>query len=158
MVLGGREHLILEVSIMVPVTPGSPIRVGQVVLLGATVVLEAEGSRDTVRCPMCHTLSHQVHDRYSRRPLDLPWRGSVVRFHLMVRRFRCPNRVCSRANLRILVPPSLGLPDALPTPPPCSSGWPAQPSDEFPSWTIARVVSWFTPSSVASTRSDLPAA
>lgn len=98
MVLGGREHLMLEVSIMVPVTPGSPIRIGQVVLLGSTVVLEVEGSRDTARCPMCHTLTQQVHDRYQRRPLDLPWRGSVVRLHLMVRRFRCPNRACPRAT------------------------------------------------------------
>ena len=57
---------------MLPITPGSPIRIGQVMLLGSTVLLEAEGSSDNARCPMCDTLTQQLHDRYPRRPLDLP--------------------------------------------------------------------------------------
>ncbi len=98
MVLGGREHLILEVPIMFPVTPGSPIRIGQVVLTGSTVRLGAEGTGERAPCPECGTRSQQVHDRYQRHPLDLPWRGFEVRLHLTVRRFRCSNRACSRAT------------------------------------------------------------
>jgi hypothetical protein len=30
-----------------------------------------------------------VHDRYVSQPLELPWRGLVVRVRLTVRRFRC---------------------------------------------------------------------
>ncbi len=97
MVLGGREQLILEVMIMLPVTPGSPISIWQVVLAGSTVLLDAEGTGKRAPCLGCGTWSRQVHDRYQRWPL-VPWRSSVVRLHLMVRRFRCPNRVCPRAT------------------------------------------------------------
>jgi transposase len=50
------------------------------------------------RCPSCEAVSDKVHDRYVRRPFDLPWRGRTVRFSLTVRRFRCPNSDCERAT------------------------------------------------------------
>lgn len=65
--LEGRENLRLEVPIMVPVTPESSIRIRQVVRHGTTVVLEAAGSLDTARCPLCDTPTRQIHDRYVRR-------------------------------------------------------------------------------------------
>jgi transposase len=61
-----------------------------------TVTLVAHG-RDAKRCcPDCGTASGVVHDRYQRRPLDLPWRGQSVRLLVTVRRFRCPNAQCDR--------------------------------------------------------------
>src|SRR5262249_30842208 len=48
--------------------------------------------------PSCQTASDQIHDRYVRRPMDLPWRGYTVRFSLTVRRFRCRNGNCTRRS------------------------------------------------------------
>lgn len=50
------------------------------------------------RCPSCRALCYKVHDRYVRRPFDLPWRGRTVRLILTVRRFRCDNPLCGRAT------------------------------------------------------------
>jgi transposase len=50
------------------------------------------------RCPSCKAVSAKVHDRYVRRPFDLPWRGRTVRLSLTVRRFRCLNSACKRAT------------------------------------------------------------
>jgi transposase len=41
----------------------------------------------------CH-----VHERYTRRPMDLPWRGWKAHLVLTVRRFRCLNDACSRSS------------------------------------------------------------
>jgi transposase len=40
--------------------------------------------------------SSQVHERYKRRPMDLPWRGRKARMVVTVRRFRCTNDSCHR--------------------------------------------------------------
>jgi len=50
------------------------------------------------RCPSCQGASDKVHDRYLRRPFDLPWRGRTVRLSLTVRRFRCLNPACERGT------------------------------------------------------------
>lgn len=63
-------------------------------LAGAVVWLEAQGSAARGHCPACGRASDYVHDHYVRRPLDLPWRGRVVRLRLRVRRFRCLNSAC----------------------------------------------------------------
>jgi transposase len=55
------------------------------------VVLEAEGIGVGARCRACGAASGRVHGRYTRRALDLPWRGHQVRFALIVRRFACAN-------------------------------------------------------------------
>lgn len=60
------------------------------------VVLDAAGCQATAVCPGCAEPSAQVHDRYRRRPLDLPWRGLTVRLALTVRRFCCNNAACER--------------------------------------------------------------
>src|SRR5207248_6023959 len=60
--------------------------------------LDAEGLADSGRCPTCGGTAEAVHDRYRRAPHDLPWRGSVVRLVVTVRRFRCPNLRCPRAT------------------------------------------------------------
>jgi transposase len=83
---------------MLPTPPDSTIQIRHVRTAGATVVLEAAGMVAAGRCPTCGGRSDHVHDRYQRRPLDLPWRGHVVRLHLTVRRFRCANPQCPRAT------------------------------------------------------------
>ena len=65
---------------------------------GSSVVLEAEGLSATANCPSCNVPSSKVHARYTRRPMDLSWRGRMARFHLTVRRFRCMNDDCSRCT------------------------------------------------------------
>lgn len=65
-------------------------------LEGDTVVLHADGAATAGRCPSCHSPTSVVHDRYTRRPLDLPWRGHALRLLLTVRRFRCPTLDCVR--------------------------------------------------------------
>lgn len=63
---------------------------------GLIVLLEVQGSAAVGHCPTCGAASDHVHDRYPRRPLDLPWRGRVVRLPVSVRRFRCVPPACSR--------------------------------------------------------------
>jgi transposase len=62
------------------------------------VTLVAHGQATAGRCPSCGGWSSTVHDRYTRRPRDLPWRGHRIRWQLLVRRFRCTNRACPRAT------------------------------------------------------------
>jgi transposase len=63
---------------------------------GDDIILRARGVAVRARCPSCGTASARVHDRYRRRPWDLPWRGRRVRFVLTVRRFVCANPACPR--------------------------------------------------------------
>src|SRR5262245_17964198 len=63
---------------------------------GGAVVVEARGTARAARCPACGAWSARVHGRYRRRPLDLPWRGRVVRLAVAVRRFRCGAPGCGR--------------------------------------------------------------
>lgn len=63
---------------------------------GSNVVLDAEGTTATAQCPSCGTPSFRVHERYKRRPMELPWRGRRARLLVTARRFRCVNGDCSR--------------------------------------------------------------
>lgn len=81
---------------MVPAALPDGIRIRSIALAPDGVVLEADGSATTGRCPTCGRSSSAVHDRYQRRPLDLPWRGHRVRLIVSVRRFRCGNLGCRR--------------------------------------------------------------
>jgi transposase len=80
---------------MAPVGPAALV-VRRVVVDGTAVLLEAEGAAPAVGCPSCGTVTERRHDHYTRRPLDLPWRGAVVRLVVRVRRFVCPNVACAR--------------------------------------------------------------
>ena len=81
---------------MLPQPARSPIAIRQIRLDGPAIILEGDSTTASAPCPECHVVSAQVHTRYRRRPLDLPWRGSVVRLLLTVRRFRCATRACPR--------------------------------------------------------------
>ncbi len=63
---------------------------------GETLFLDAEGEDAAASCPSCGVASRRVQARYRRFPLDLPWRGFVVRLAVRVRRFRCDNEACAR--------------------------------------------------------------
>ncbi|HVE69713.1 MAG TPA: ISL3 family transposase [Solirubrobacteraceae bacterium] len=73
----------------------SPLVVRRIVLDGAVVWLEAEAVSEAARCPTCGAETRQRHDRYRRRPLDLPWNGHVVRMLVTVRRFACGTVACA---------------------------------------------------------------
>lgn len=81
---------------MQPADMASPLQIHRIVLDGETVVLEGQGTEASAPCPTCGATTASIHDRYVRRPLDLPWRGHVVRLVLTVRRFRCLTRACPR--------------------------------------------------------------
>lgn len=68
----------------------------RIALDGDTVHLEAELVGKSAACPACQTITSRVHDRYVRRPIDLPWRGHRVRMNVTIRRFCCENPSCRR--------------------------------------------------------------
>ncbi|HEV7216024.1 MAG TPA: transposase family protein [Chloroflexota bacterium] len=74
----------------------APLCVTGLRLEGGTLFLEAEGEDETAACASCQMASSRVQARYRRFPLDLPWRGFVVRLAVRVRRFRCANEACPR--------------------------------------------------------------
>jgi transposase len=74
----------------------APLRVTGLRLEGETLFPEAEGEDAAAPCPSCGIASCRVQARYRRFPLDLPWRGFVVRLAVRVRRVRCANEACPR--------------------------------------------------------------
>ncbi|GAC1482526.1 MAG: ISL3 family transposase [Acetobacteraceae bacterium] len=74
----------------------APLCVTGLRLEGGTLFLDAAGEGEDSPCPGCGCSSRRVQARYRRFPLDLPWRGFVVRLAVMVRRFRCDNEACAR--------------------------------------------------------------
>jgi transposase len=61
-----------------------------------SLVLIAEPTREAVPCPKCGQLSRRQHSSYLRRPLDLPWRGHIVRLRVHSRRWFCDVPDCPR--------------------------------------------------------------
>jgi transposase len=67
-----------------------------------TIVAEGDGSvmlrvaptREAAACPNCGTLSRRRHSWYTRRALDLPWRGAAVRLGVRSRRWFCDEQGC----------------------------------------------------------------
>jgi transposase len=49
------------------------------------------------KCPVCNRRSGSLHSHYTRTLMDLPICGIQLRLALVVRRFRCHRRKCSRA-------------------------------------------------------------
>lgn len=76
--------------------PLSVLSIARIRLEGMTVLLDATGDGEAAACPSCGADCHRVHDRYQRWPLDVPWRGFVVRLAVTVRRFCCDNMACDR--------------------------------------------------------------
>src|SRR2546423_13192674 len=74
---------------------------------GPTVIIDAAGSGTAAICPACGASSQQVHDGYTRRPQDLPWRGRPVRLVVTVRRFCCPTPNCPKRTFAERFDPAL---------------------------------------------------
>ena len=60
------------------------------------VTIEASPRSRVAECPSCGLVSRRVHSVYRRVLNDLPWQGRPVTIRVAARRFRCPNRACSR--------------------------------------------------------------
>lgn len=88
--------MFLEEAIQNLVPSQSCLGICRIVQDGEDVRLDAEVLGESARCPACQTESFKVHDRYRRRPMDLPWRGRKARVVVTVRRFRCVNHLCNR--------------------------------------------------------------
>jgi transposase len=88
---------------VVPARLDSPLAVSQINVDGHVVRLIAQMLTAFAVCPDCQRSSSRIHDRHIRRPMELPWRGYTVRLSLTVRRFRCPNRACSRQTFTEMV-------------------------------------------------------
>jgi transposase len=75
-----------------------------------TIILEVRLVTSQACCPTCGVVSERVHSRYTRHPRDLAWAALSVRWHFLVRRFRCRNPVCPRQlfaeRLPEVLPPS----------------------------------------------------
>lgn len=69
-----------------------------------TIVAEADGTvvsrvtptGEAVPCPKCGVLSRRQHSWYTRRAMDLPWRGATVRLRVRSRRWFCDETGCAR--------------------------------------------------------------
>ena len=66
------------------------------------IVLSLEPRRNVVSCPVCATPSRRVHNRYRRKPWDVPWGLRPVQLLVQARRFFCDAPPCPR---RIVVEP-----------------------------------------------------
>jgi transposase len=61
-----------------------------------TIHLRLQTTSRQAACPVCGKLSRDVHSRYQRAVVDLPWAGLPVYAALWVRRFFCHNSACLR--------------------------------------------------------------
>ena len=61
-----------------------------------SVMLRVAPTRERAACPNCGVLSCRRHSWYTRRALDLPWRGAAVRLRVRSRRWFCDERGCPR--------------------------------------------------------------
>ncbi len=68
------------------------------------LTITARALTPTSACPSCSQASTHVHSYYTRSPQDLPISGRRVQLVLRVRRFRCPNRQCSRQTFAERLP------------------------------------------------------
>jgi transposase len=86
----------VEARRVVPALPNVALALSLISVDGKVVRIIAHTLATEATCPDCQRPSSHVHDRYARKPMDLPWRGYTVRFSLTVRRLRCPNMACAR--------------------------------------------------------------
>src|ERR1700726_2081374 len=60
------------------------------------LVLMVASTTPVASCPVCQTASRQIHCYYTRTVTDLCWADLQVHLKLRVRRFVCPNAMCTR--------------------------------------------------------------
>lgn len=59
-------------------------------------LIKLKSYRHFANCPVCHQKSHSIHDRYERRLTDLPILQLPTHLVVIVHKFRCLNKNCSR--------------------------------------------------------------
>jgi transposase len=72
------------------------VHLDKIIVEQETVGLQLTATVPHARCPLCAVPSSSVHSRYQRHLTDLPWGTRVVRIHLLVRKFVCRTRACTR--------------------------------------------------------------
>lgn len=76
--------------------PEVQLQIEEIKKVEQQIDIYARSQRNEASCPDCQRESSDIHARYWRHPRDLPCFGLMVRLHLEVRRFACPNQACSR--------------------------------------------------------------
>jgi len=76
--------------------PESSLRIDSVGIEDQTITIAVSSVNPVAICPYCGTVAQRVHDRYQRRPADLPVTGTTVRLQVTVRCFFCDNASCTR--------------------------------------------------------------
>jgi hypothetical protein len=76
--------------------PTRSVRLTEMTIEPAYVLLQLTTTAAAARCPQCTVLSSSVHSRYQRHLTDLPWGARAVRLQLTVRKFVCRNPSCRR--------------------------------------------------------------
>jgi transposase len=72
------------------------VRLTEVTVAQAYVLLHLTAMAPTAACPRCAMPSSSVHSRYQRQLADLPWGSLAVRIRLTVRKFVCRHPSCPR--------------------------------------------------------------
>jgi transposase len=73
------------------------------------VTIEASPRPTAAECPDCGLVTRRIHSVYGRVLHDLPWQGRPVTIRVAARRFRCPNRGCSRQTFTERLPGVMAL-------------------------------------------------
>jgi transposase len=84
--------------------PGAGLVLEQVRLCGQIVHLSVRLAAVGARCPTCGRWSEAFHSSYRRTIADLPITDRQVTVQLVVRRFRCREKACSRRTFAEQVP------------------------------------------------------
>lgn len=84
----------IDGDFLLPPCPGLKLTHFQV--RGQQLVLTVTSTHPVASCPVCQTVSQQVHCNYTRTVADLCWADVRVRLELRVRRFVCSNAMCFR--------------------------------------------------------------
>lgn len=70
--------------------------VTQIIVDDGQLIIEVVSTHPCASCPLCGSISTQIHSHYQRKLRDVPCGGQSVIQHLSVRKFFCRNRCCPR--------------------------------------------------------------
>lgn len=82
----------------------SSLRIDGVGVEDQTITITVSSVNPVATCPYCGTVAKRVHDRYQRRPADLPMTGTTVRLQVTIRCFFCDNAPCTRRTFAERMP------------------------------------------------------
>jgi transposase len=85
------------------------LRVTRVLPTPDRVAIEASPRPSAAECPDCGMETRRIHSVHGRVLHDLPWQGRPVTIRIAARRFRCPNRGCTRQTFAERLPGVMAL-------------------------------------------------